>query len=81
MIQAQTNQLFLLSHRQPQAIQKVIHPFPNLKRSLKLLLDCGSSHLMISNWQLEILDLRVFLVKVALVVFSRDGLKKMELLR
>jgi hypothetical protein len=36
---------------------------------------------MISNWQLEILDLRVVLVKVALVVFSRDGLKKMELLR
>lgn len=81
MIQAETNQQLLQFHLQLQVIQKVIRPPLNLKRNLKLLLDCENSHLMILSWRQEILDLRVFLVKVVLAACSRGGLKKMELLR
>lgn len=81
MIQAETNLQLQLSHPQPLVMQKVIHPLPSLKKSLKLLLVCENSHLMILSWQQEILDLKVFWVKEVLVVCSRGGLKKMELLR
>ena len=62
-------------------MQKAIHPLPNLKRNLKLLLGLENSHLMILRWQHGILDPSLFLVKVVLAVYLRGGLKRMELLQ
>ncbi|KAL4628106.1 hypothetical protein ACB092_05G212700 [Castanea dentata] len=70
MLQAETKLQLQLSHPQPLVMQKVIHPLPSLKKSLKLLLVCENSHLMILSWQQEILDLKVFWVKEVLVVFK-----------
>lgn len=46
MVPVQIKQQLQLSHLQPPVMQKVVHLLPNLKRSLKLHLGYGSSHLM-----------------------------------
>ena len=74
MILAEINQLHQLYPLQPLAMGKVLHQLPMQVRNSKLLLSSESSPSMSLNQPQGILDLRVFLVRVALVVFSRDGL-------
>lgn len=78
MIQAEINQLHQLYPLQPLAMGKVLHQRPTQARNWKLLLSSESSPSMSLNQQQGILDQRVFLVRVGLVVFSRDGLMGLE---
>lgn len=83
MTAAETNQLLLLFHLQLRllVILKVTHLPQKRPGSSKLPHSCGNSLSMISSPQRGTLDQRVSLVRVALVVCSKDGLRRTELLQ
>lgn len=83
MMPAEINQLLLLFLLQLQLLvmQKVTHLLQKRLRSSKLPLSCGNSLSMILSTQRGTLDQRVSLVRVALVVCLKDGLRRMELLQ